>query len=533
MKGILLNYSYFCHQIILFIMYKYIVRFLALSLAVFFLASCKSTKQVVHFTDLKYPKREFRGAWLSTAWQTRYRTMSPEQMKRYFVQSLDDLQAMGINAIIFQVRPQADAFYKSKYEPWSVHLSGTQGKAPAGGFDPLAFLIDECHKRNMELHAWLNPYRVTTSVNDVLAGNHIYYQQPELFVTYGGKIYFDPGLEGSRAHIRKVVKDIVMNYDVDAIHMDDYFYPYPIAGEEFPDDYSFQQTRAKRGFKTNQKADWRRDNVNLLIQEVKELLVETKPWVRFGISPFGIYRNKRSTPDGSGSATNGLQNYDDLYADVKLWVEKGWIDYNMPQLYWEIGHSAADYKTLVGWWAQHSNNRPLYIGQDVERTMNAIDGRGQSQLAEKMLLARSESSLQGNCFWPAYSLLDKYKNADRELKNNYHRYPALIPAYTHMYGKQPKKVNKLKSEYTPTEHLLKWKSDADKYEPTSARYYVVYRFAKGQRENLDNAQHIVGITRDTFLALPYEGGRNEYKYVVTAVDAFHNESKGRSTKVKL
>lgn len=514
-------------------MCKYIIRFLTLSAIISLLASCKSTQPTVHFTDLKYPKREFRGAWLSTAWQTRYRTMTPEQMKRYFVQSLNDLQDMGINAIIFQVRPQADAFYKSKYEPWSAHLTGTQGKAPEGGFDPLHFLIQECHKRNMELHAWLNPYRVTTTVNDVLVSDHIYYQRPELFVTYGGKKYFDPGQKGSREFICKVVEDIVMNYDVDAIHMDDYFYPYPIAGEEFPDETSFQQTREQRGFGANEKAAWRRNNVNMLIQEVKTVLTKTKPWVRFGISPFGIYRNKRSTPDGSGSETNGLQNYDDLYADVKLWVEKGWIDYNMPQLYWEIGHTAADYKTLVHWWAANTTNRPLYIGQDVERTMNAVNNMGYTQLDDKMLLSRSEPSLNGNCFWPAYSLLDKYKGIDEELKRNYHRYPALIPAYTHMHNKRPKKIDKLKTEYTPTEHILTWKSASDKYDPTSAKYYVVYRFRKGERENLESGQNIVAITRDTHYVLPYEGGRTEYKYVVTAVDGFHNESKGRSKKVRL
>lgn len=533
MKDILLNYSYFCSQIIIHHMCKFFIRLLFVSAVVLFLASCKSSQQAVTFTDLKYPKREFRGAWLSTAWQTRYRTMSPEEMKQYFIRSLNDLQDMGINAIVFQVRPQADAFYKSKYEPWSAHLTGIQGKAPAGGFDPLKFLIEECHARNMELHAWLNPYRVTTSVNDILTSDHIYYQRPELFVTYGGKIYFDPGQKGSREHICKVVEDIVMNYDIDAIHMDDYFYPYPVAGEDFPDDRSFNQTRKQRGFKENEKSAWRRNNVNLLIQEVKELLTNTKPWVRFGISPFGIYRNKRSTPDGSGSNTTGLQNYDDLYADVKLWVDKGWIDYNMPQLYWEIGHTAADYKTLIHWWAENTANRPLYIGQDVERTMNAETTSGHSQLLDKMLLARGESAISGNCFWPAYSLLDRYKNIDQELRGNYHRYPALIPAYTHMYSKQPKKVDKLKTEYTPKEHVLTWKSESDKFDPTKAKYFVVYRFAKGEKENLESTRNIVAITTETKYVLPYEGGQNEYKYVVTAVDRFHNESKGRSKKIKL
>lgn len=497
------------------------------------LSSCGTTKRVT-FSDIAHPKREFRGAWLSTAWQSRYKTMNSQQMKAYFTAVLNELQAEGINAIIFQARPGADAFYKSNLEPWSALLTGTQGKAPDNGFDPLAFLVEECHKRNMELHAWLNPYRVTSGENDVLASNHIYKRYPERFVKYGKSIYFDPGIPENRQFICDVVKDIILNYNVDAIHMDDYFYPYPIAGESFPDDKSFNTYAATQGFKQNQRNDWRRYNVDMLIREIKNTIDVSKPWVRFGISPFGIYRNKKNTPDGSGSDTNGLQNYDDLYADVKLWVKNKWIDYNMPQIYWEIGHKSADYKTLIEWWALNNFEQPLYIGQDVKRTMDASTApSGDNQLDEKMILSRSFNTVHGNCFWPAYELLDNYKNIATRLKNNYHRYPALIPAYTHMHKKAPKKVDKLTEAYTSTTHTLSWKSNADKYDPTTAQYYVVYRFAKGEKENLENAQFIVAVTRDTAIVLPYEGGNKQYKYVVTAVDAFHNESKGKTKKVKL
>lgn len=498
------------------------------------LSSCKTQQQRVTFTDIAHPKREFRGAWLSTAWQTRYRTMTVSQLKTYFIKTLDELHAEGINAVIFQARPYADAFYKSELEPWSAFLTGTQGVAPEGGFDPLAFLVEECHKRNMELHAWLNPYRVSASENDMFAKSHIYHKHPERFLKYGGKIYFDPGIPANRKFICDVVKDIVMRYEVDAIHMDDYFYPYPIAGEGFPDDNSFNTYAKQQGFSQNQLADWRRNNVNLLIQEIKHTLMTSKPWVRFGISPFGIYRNKKSTPDGSGSDTNGLQNYDDLYADVKLWVKNGWIDYNMPQVYWEIGHKAADYKTLIKWWAFNNYDQHLYIGQDVKRTMDAnTQPSGDNQLNEKMVLSRSFTTVHGNCFWPAYELLDNYKGIATQLKDNYHKYPALIPAYKHMHNKSPKKVNKVEESYTATSHTLNWKNNSDKYDPETAQYYVVYRFAKGEKENLDNPQYIVAITRDNSLVLPYEGGKKEYKYVVTAVDAFHNESKGKSKKIKL
>lgn len=510
-----------------------LLTLISLAFVSLFFTSCRSTKPQVTFNDITHPKREFRGAWLSTAWQSRYRTMNSQQMKAYFVKTLDQLQADGINAIIFQARPHADAFFKSDIEPWSHLLSGVQGVAPDGGFDPLTFLVDECHKRNMELHAWINPYRVTAGANDVLAPNHIYNREPDRFVVYGGKKYFDPGIPANGQYICKIVKDMLLRYDIDAIHMDDYFYPYPVAGESFPDDRSFNTYAAQQGFGPNQRADWRRNNVNTLIQEIKHTIDQTKPWVRFGISPFGIYRNKRSTPDGSGSQTTGLQNYDDLYADIKLWVDKGWIDYNMPQVYWEIGHTAADYTTLVKWWAEYTSNRHLYIGQDVKRTMDATTPAGNTQLAEKMRQSRGNTALNGNCFWPAYELLDNYKGIADELRSNYHRYPSLIPAYTHMYSKQPKKVGKLKEVYSATEHVLTWTSNADTADPVTAQYYVVYRFEKGEKIDLNRAQNIVTTTRQPHYVLPYEGGNKEYTYVVTAVDRFHNESKVQKKKIKL
>lgn len=482
----------------------------------------------------QYPKREFRGAWIHTVGQGQYKNMNSKEMKTYFVSMLDRLQSMGINAIVFQVRPQADAFYNSKLEPWSVYLTGEQGRAMADGFDPLAFMIDECHKRNMELHAWLNPYRVTTNESQKLAYNHIYHRHPERFVKYGKQLYFDPGIPENRAFICSVVRDIVSRYAVDAIHMDDYFYPYPISGQIFPDDRSFNTYAHLQGFATNQRDDWRRNNVNMLIEEIRGTILSTKPWVRFGISPFGIYRNKKSTDDGSGSDTNGLQNYDDLYADVKLWAEKGWIDYNIPQIYWEIGHKAADYKTLNIWWANNSWGQHLYIGQSVKRTMDAKDNKGRSQLDEKMRLSRSFSTINGNCFWPGYDLLDDVGGISEELRANYHKYPALIPAYTNLHAGTPDKVKKLNQFYTTTQNVLSWtRAGKDAQDPENAQYFVVYRFKKGETVNLNRAENIVTTTRSTEFVLPYEGGNNKYTYVVTAVDAFHNESKGSSIKVTL
>lgn len=311
------------------------IRFVLFVATIFVVTSCGTSKRA-SVREMKNPKHEFRGAWIQTVFQSRYQQMNSAAMKHYLTDMVRKLDEAGINAVVFQIRPEADAFYKSSLEPWSRFMTGDQGKAPDDDeFDPLAFIIEECHKRGMELHAWLNPYRVKASKNFELAPEHIYWQHPERFVEYGNQMFFDPGLPENRGFICDVVHDIVSRYDVDAIHMDDYFYPYPIAGEEFPDDASFYRYGQAQGFGSAQRNDWRRNNVNLLIKEIKYTIAATKPWVRFGVSPFGIYRNKRNDPNGSD--TNGLQNYDDLFADIKLWVQNGWVDYNTPQIYWEMG----------------------------------------------------------------------------------------------------------------------------------------------------------------------------------------------------
>ena len=447
-------------------MAKYLRLLLILLLGA--VTSCKTTQQKPQQPTGKEAKREFRGAWIQTAFQGEYKDMTPAQMRKDFIRKLNYLQKCGINAIIFQVRPEADAF-------------------------------------------------------------HIYNKHPEWFVTYNKQILFDPGLPESRQFICRVVRDIVSRYDIDAIHMDDYFYPYPVAGMPFPDDKSFQKYGLNKGYKASQRAEWRRENVNKLIREIKRTILLSKPWVRFGISPFGIYRNKKSTPDGSGSNTNGLQNYDDLYADVTRWVKEGWIDYNIPQIYWEIGHPAADYITLIQWWNKNATREGthLYIGQDVARTMKA------DQLTRKMLYERSLSKVKGNCFWPANEILWNNKGVADSLKRNYHRYPALIPAYTHLHNRAPQEVKKLKAEWTTQGYMLHWQAEQSKTNPELASYFVIYRFENKEPVNLDDPSKIVAVTRETNYLLPYDGGKRKYRYVVTAVDRFHNENQGKSKKVKL
>ena len=490
------------------------------------------TLQVCLLVAQTAPKREFRGVWMHTIAQSQYKDKSTAELKQYLTDALDFFKDMNMNAVVFQVRPQADAFYKSDLEPWSRYLTGEQGRAPSPFFDPMAFMIEECHKRGLEFHAWLNPYRVTSAEGQTLSRSHIYHQHPEWFVKYGKQIYFDPGIPESRRFIRKVVADIVSRYDVDAIHMDDYFYPYPIAGAAFPDDDSFYTYGGK--FYPNSKNDWRRNNVNLLIEELKTTIILEKPWVRFGISPFGIYRNKKSDPQGS--QTNGLQNYDDLYADIKLWVEKGWIDYNIPQIYWEIGHKAADYETLIKWWNANNFKAPLYIGQDVARTMKAadLDRPSRNQLTRKMELQRSLPHVHGNCWWPGYEVWNDNGGIIDSLFYNYQKYPALIPAYTHMHHRKPKEVKDLTVEWGTKGCKLSWGIDGDRRDPENAQYFVIYRFPKSGKVKLSDPSKIVAITRETSYQLPYKGGDKNYRYVVTAVDRFHNESrKGKRVKVKL
>lgn len=479
-------------------------------------------------TGSAYPKREFRAAWIQSV-NGQFRGMPTEKLKQNLIGQLNSLQKAGINAIIFQVRPEADALYASRLEPWSRFLTGVQGKAPEPYWDPMQFMIDECHKRGMEFHAWINPYRTKTTLKSELAPNHVYNIHPEWFVTYGDQLYFDPALPESRRHICMVVSDIVSRYDVDAIHIDDYFYPYPIKGKDFPDDASF----ARFGGGFSNKGDWRRSNVNVLIKKLHETIREIKPWVKFGVSPFGIYRNESSDP--LGSKTKGLQNYDDLYADVLLWAREGWIDYNIPQIYWHIGHPVADYETLVKWWARNTENRPLFIGQSVMNTVQNADPKNPSinQLPRKMALQRAYQTIGGSCQWPASAVVEnvgKYRDA---LIAEYHKYPALPPVFDFIDNEAPAKVRKMKPVWTEDGYILFWTAPKYKEEMNRAVQYVVYRFNDKEKVNIDDPSHIVAITRDNFYKLPYEDGKTKYRYVVTALDRLHNESKSVGKKIKL
>ena len=473
-------------------------------------------------TFAQNPKREFRGAWIHTVHQGQYARMTPAETRDYLTNQLDLLQDAGVNAVIFQVRPSADAFYKSSLEPWSRFLTGVAGKAPVPAWDPLQFMIEESHKRGMELHAWLNPYRVTTSKTEVLPKNHIYYKHPNRFVKYDGKMYFDPGLPENRQFIEDVILDIITRYDVDGIHMDDYFYPYPVAGADFPDNASYNRL----GDGMN-RGDWRRQNVDILIEDIHDVINETKPWVRFGVSPFGIWRNKSSDP--RGSETNGLQNYDALYADVLLWTKNGWCDYMLPQLYWELEHPKASTLVLAKWWNENANGRHMYFGQDVNKTMDKPDlapSTEKSQLKHKVELSRELPNVQGNCWWPGYSITKNYLGVADSLANDLQSTIALVPSYPWINSKAPAAVTGAKIDA----NVISWDKPAIKGKATDVTHYVIYASDSDEADYVtSDPENILAITYENSFEL--NGSIPKYVFI-TALDRVNNESAPVMLKIK-
>ena len=351
----------------------------------------------------------FRGAWIATVanidWPSEAAIGDSATQQHEMTFLLDSLHSLGLNAIIFQVRPTADALYRSSFEPSSHWLTGTQGSSLT--WDPLAWTIEEAHKRHMEVHVWLNPYRVNLAKTDTTAicKDHIWKKHREWFWEYNKQWYFDPGLDVTREWICTIVQDIISRYDIQAIHMDDYFYPYPVGKKQLPDAETF--ARYPRGF--TDIREWRRNNVNMAIQEISATIRECKDSVEFGISPFGVWRN--ANVDSTGSATTaGITNYDDLYADIRLWIKNGWIDYVLPQLYWEIGKKAADYEVLAHWWANEVRGTKckLYIGMAPYRLENASPktpwGVG-NEIKRQMDLNRTIPEITGECFYSTRPLL--------------------------------------------------------------------------------------------------------------------------------
>ncbi len=394
------------------------------------------------------PKYEFRAAWVASVenidWP-RSKGMSVEEQKASFIQLLEMHQRNGMNALVVQVRPAADAFYPSKLEPWSEYLTGVQGQAPDPLYDPLQFMIEETHKRGMEFHAWLNPYRAVFNINKSnIAPTHITKLHPDWFLDFGTVKYFNPGLPQVREFVAKVVKDLVTRYDLDAIHMDDYFYPYRITGKEFPDESTYRQNA--RGLN---KEDWRRSNCDSIIKLIYQTMRAANPRVKFGISPFGVWRNKDKDPMGSNTKA-GQTNYDDLYANILLWLQKGWIDYVVPQLYWERGHKLCDYDTLLKWWNQYTYGKQLFIGHAMSSAGRNEAWKNKNELPNQIKGLRNYPTTQGSVYFSSKSFDNNPNGWSDSLRTNYYALPAIIPPMKWIDSIPPPKplVTKKKNVFT-------------------------------------------------------------------------------------
>ncbi|MDT0404737.1 MULTISPECIES: glycoside hydrolase family 10 protein [Streptomyces] len=346
---------------------------------------------------------EMRGMWVATVtnrdWPSRP-GLSAARQRAELLAHLDTAVRNRLNTVVFQVRPTADALWPSPYEPWSRYLTGTQGAHP--GWDPLGTAVEEAHARGLELHAWFNPYRVATHADPArLTASHPARRNPGWVVTYGGKLYYNPGLPEVRAFVREAMLDAVRRYPVDAVHFDDYFYPYPVAGQTFDDDLAYDAFGG--GFED--RAAWRRDNTDRLVRETADHIERIRPGTRFGISPFGVWRNAETDERGSDTRA-GVQTYDDLHADTRRWARENWIDYICPQLYWNIGFAAADYAKLLPWWAEvvRGTGTRLYAGEALYKAGDPAQPapwRDPAELSRHLTLAGTYPEVRGHVYFAA------------------------------------------------------------------------------------------------------------------------------------
>lgn len=468
-------------------------------------------------------KYEMRAAWIATVtgidWPPS--TTDVRAQKQSMLDILDSLKALNFNTIFFQVRPTSDAFYQSDLEPWSRYLTGEQGVAPEPFYDPLAFVVREAHRRCIEVHVWLNPYRATLKGSlSQLDSSHVYFRHPEWFVKYGEQLLFNPALPEVRSYLNRVVADVVSRYDIDAVHFDDYFYPYRYRNQEFPDEDDFRAN--PRGF--TDKGDWRRDNVNQVIAQLQHTIKGIKPWVGFGISPFGVWRN--ASRDARGSETSAISNYDNLYADILLWLERGYIDYVVPQLYWEIGHKNADFATLATWWSKHTFGRNYYVGLYASNLGNAAAKTAWREGNEVMRQLRhlEQVTQQGAAFYSAVAIMQNRQGL-RDSLHLYYPHPALVPPCGDVSGDRPAQVGRVRIVREHRQFWLEWDSPCDTA-GCAARNYVVYAFPGNELGDFSDSRNILAVTADNCLNLSAYNDilHGSYRFAVTAVNRYNCES---------
>ncbi len=468
------------------------------------------------------PKREFRAVWIATVnnidWPSRA-GLSPDLQRTEFISLLDRYKKLGFNAVIVQIRPSCDAFYRSDYEPWSQWLTGKQANPPSPYYDPLEFMIAEAKKRQMEFHAWINPLRVMSYSKYWEAHKtHISYTRPEWILSYGNLKILDPGLPVVRQYISKIVGDIVRRYDVAGIHFDDYFYPYPDGESKLNDEKSFKSYKGS----FTKKNEWRIENMNLLIKEVSDSIKKNKPYVKFGISPYSTWRNISTTP--LGSATNsGYTCYDHLFADVRKWLQMGWIDYVAPQLYQHSQHRNSPFKVLAQWWARNTFGRHLYVGLASYRYL-VDEGawRDRKELPGQIRFARVQPQIQGAIFYSSKSIISNQGSIADTLRQNLYNHIALVPPMRWLDSIPPSQPEQLRVSITNGSVELSW-ADSNKTQDT-AGYYAIYRFEKKRRRYFDNPKNLIALTNQRWYRDEFTADTSYFEYFVSAFDKLHNES---------
>jgi len=476
--------------------------------------------------DQAAPKQQLRAEWIASVtnidWPSQ-RGLTANQQKAELIRWYDEAVALGLNAVVVQIRPTADAFWPSPYEPWSQWLTGTQGQDP--GYDPLAFAVEEAHKRNLEFHGWFNPFRVSmnTDVN-ALVPTHPARVHPDWVVAYGGKLYYNPGLPEVREFTTDAIMDAVKRYDIDAVHFDDYFYPYPVAGQTFDDAAAY--ARYGGGLPL---ADWRRKNIDSLISGLSSAIRSAKPWVQFGVSPFAVWRNAATDPAGSPTQA-GVQTYDDLYADTVKWVKEEWLDYIVPQVYWNIGFAVADYAKLVPWWSSvvAGTDVNLYIGHANHKVANPAQPaawQDPAEMSRQLTFNRDYPAVKGDIYFSAAQVRANRLSHMSIVQADHYQHPALPPTASRLEGRGPSSPLVADASRTSGGVRLRWLSNA----ATSFAVYRLDGFAFVERCDLADASRLVGTVRAVRGPLqsftdPTAVPGQRYSYVVTALDRSHNES---------
>jgi uncharacterized lipoprotein YddW (UPF0748 family) len=412
-------------------------RFIALLLSLFVLSSFDTAcgqapvNSVQNLTPPPPARREFRAAWIASVENIDWPSepgLSTRQQQQELLEMLDRAVQLRLNAVILQVRPAADALYASPYEPWSEYLTGKMGRAPSPYYDPLEFAVNEAHRRGLELHAWFNPYRARhPSARSAPSRDHISVTHPELVKRYGSNLWMDPGEAAVREQTIRVVLDVVKRYDIDGVHIDDYFYPYKEKDRrgnniDFPDAPSWRRYRASGG--SLARDDWRRANVDSLIHQVYVGIKASKPWVKFGISPFGVWR------PGYPPATAGrFDSYAELYGDSRKWVLNGWADYFTPQLYWPIDRPDLSYPVLLEWWVeQNARGRHIWPGNYVDKVTGTSTGWLAEEMLNQIALTRAQSGATGNVYFSMRTLMGNGDNLPQKLMSGPYATRALVPA---------------------------------------------------------------------------------------------------------